>query len=61
MTFSNLSNLSATALAIAATMLTTLTTLSNLSRLAIDIFTIPASSCKCERLFSEPGDLLEPK
>ena len=33
----------------------------NLSRLAIDILTIPASSCECERLFSELGDLLEPK
>jgi hypothetical protein len=60
-TLSNLSNLSAAALAIAATMLTTLTMLSNLSRLAIDILTIPAFSCECERLFSEPGDLLEPK
>jgi hypothetical protein len=33
----------------------------NLSRLAVDILTIPASSCECERLFSELGDLLEPK
>jgi hypothetical protein len=33
----------------------------NLSRLAIDILTIPASSCECERLFSELGDLLEPR
>lgn len=32
-----------------------------LSRFAIDILTIPASSCECERLFSELGDLLEPK
>jgi hypothetical protein len=32
-----------------------------LSQLAIDILTIPASSCDCERLFSELGDLLEPK
>jgi hypothetical protein len=32
-----------------------------LSRPAIDILTIPASSCECERLFSELGDLLEPK
>jgi hypothetical protein len=31
----------------------------NLSRLAIDLLTIPASSCQCERLFSELGDLLE--
>jgi hypothetical protein len=33
----------------------------NLSRLAIDILTIPASSCECKRLFSKLGDLLEPK
>jgi hypothetical protein len=33
----------------------------NLSRLAIDLLTIPASSCQCERLFSELGDLLEPR
>jgi hypothetical protein len=33
----------------------------NLARLAIDILTIPASSCECERLFSELGDLLEPR
>ena len=32
-----------------------------LSRFAIDILTIPASSCECERLFSELGDPLEPK
>jgi hypothetical protein len=32
-----------------------------LSKFAIDILTIPASSCECERLFSELGDLLEPK
>jgi hypothetical protein len=32
-----------------------------LSRFAIDMLTIPASSCDCERLFSELGDLLEPK
>jgi hypothetical protein len=32
-----------------------------LSQFAIDILTIPASSCDCERLFSELGDLLEPK
>jgi hypothetical protein len=32
-----------------------------LSQFAIDILTIPASSCECERLFSELGDLLEPK
>jgi hypothetical protein len=34
---------------------------SNLSRLAIDILTILASSCECERLFSELRDLLEPR
>jgi hypothetical protein len=33
----------------------------SLSQFAIDILTIPASSCECERLFSELGDLLEPK
>ena len=33
----------------------------NLSRLAIDVLSIPASSCYCERMFSEVGDLLEPK
>ncbi|KAI1519526.1 Dimer-Tnp-hAT domain containing protein [Pyrenophora tritici-repentis] len=33
----------------------------NLARMAIDILTIPASSCECERLFSELGDLLEPR
>lgn len=32
-----------------------------LSQFAIDILTVPASSCDCERLFSELGDLLEPK
>jgi hypothetical protein len=32
-----------------------------LSCFAIDILTIPASSCEYERLFSELGDLLEPK
>ncbi|RYO04899.1 hypothetical protein AA0121_g12589 [Alternaria tenuissima] len=32
-----------------------------LSQFAIDILTIPASSCECERLFSELGDLLEPE
>jgi hypothetical protein len=31
------------------------------SRLAIDTLTVPASSCECERLFSELGDLLEPR
>jgi hypothetical protein len=32
-----------------------------LSRFAIDMLTILASSCDCERLFSELGDLLKPK
>jgi hypothetical protein len=32
-----------------------------LSRFAIDILTILASSCECERLFSELSDLLELK
>ncbi|KAI1507259.1 Dimer-Tnp-hAT dimerization containing protein [Pyrenophora tritici-repentis] len=32
-----------------------------LSQFTIDILTIPASSCDCERLFSELGDLLEPR
>ena len=32
-----------------------------MSQFAIDILPIPASSCDCERLFSELGDLLEPK
>tara|TARA_R110002003_G_scaffold101_3_gene8099 strand:+ start:3303 stop:3617 length:315 start_codon:yes stop_codon:yes gene_type:complete len=33
----------------------------HLAQFAIDIMTIPALSCDCERLFSELGDLLEPK
>jgi hypothetical protein len=33
----------------------------NLAQFAIDIMTIPASSCDCERMFSELGDFLEPK
>jgi hypothetical protein len=33
----------------------------NLAQFAIDIMTIPASSCDCERMFSELGELLEPK
>jgi hypothetical protein len=33
----------------------------HLAAFAIDILTIPASSCDCERMFSELGDLLEPK
>ena len=32
-----------------------------LSQMAIDILSIPASSCDCERMFSELGDLLEPR
>jgi hypothetical protein len=32
----------------------------NLSKLALDVLSIPASSCECERLFSELGDLLKP-
>jgi hypothetical protein len=31
-----------------------------LSKLALDVLSIPASSCECERMFSELGDLLEP-
>ena len=33
----------------------------NLSKFAIDMLSIPGSSCECERLFSELGDLLEPR
>ena len=33
----------------------------NLSKLAIDMLSITSSSCECERLFSELGDLLEPR
>lgn len=32
-----------------------------LSQLAIDVISTPASSCDCERMFSELGDLLEPR
>jgi hypothetical protein len=32
-----------------------------LSRFVLDVLKIPASSCNCERMFSELGDLLEPK
>jgi hypothetical protein len=32
-----------------------------LSQLAIDVLSIPASSCECERMFSQLGDLLEPR
>jgi hypothetical protein len=33
----------------------------SLSKLALDVLSILASSCECERLFSELGDLLEPR
>ncbi|KAF7441822.1 Dimer-Tnp-hAT domain containing protein [Pyrenophora tritici-repentis] len=33
----------------------------NLSKLTLDVLSTPASSCECERLFSELGDLLEPR
>ena len=33
----------------------------NLSKLALDVLSIPSSSCECERMFSELGDLLEPR
>ncbi|KAI2478631.1 Dimer-Tnp-hAT domain containing protein [Pyrenophora tritici-repentis] len=33
----------------------------NLSKLALDVLSILALSCECERLFSELGDLLEPR
>ena len=33
----------------------------SLSKLALDVLSIPALSCECERLFSELGDLLEPR
>ncbi|KAF7442162.1 Dimer-Tnp-hAT domain containing protein [Pyrenophora tritici-repentis] len=33
----------------------------SLSKFAIDMLSIPGSSCECERLFSELGDLLEPR
>jgi hypothetical protein len=39
--------------------ITHLAQVQNLARFAIDILTIPASSCECERLFSELGNLLE--
>jgi hypothetical protein len=32
-----------------------------LSKPALDVLSIPASSCECERMFSELGDLLEPR
>ena len=33
----------------------------HLSQLAIDVITIPASSCECERMFSQLADLLAPR
>ena len=33
----------------------------NLARMAIDVLSILASSCKCKLMFSELGDLLEPR
>ncbi|KAI1522867.1 Dimer-Tnp-hAT domain containing protein, partial [Pyrenophora tritici-repentis] len=33
----------------------------SLAQMAIDMLSIPASSCECERMFSELGDLLEPR
>jgi hypothetical protein len=33
----------------------------NLSKLAVDMLSIPGSSCECERLFSKLVDLLEPR
>jgi hypothetical protein len=33
----------------------------DLSRLALDVLSIPSSSCECGRMFSELGDLLEPR
>jgi hypothetical protein len=32
-----------------------------LSKLTLDVLSIPASSCECERMFSELGDLREPR
>ena len=32
-----------------------------LSKLALDVLSTPASSCECERMFSELGDLLQPR
>jgi hypothetical protein len=32
----------------------------SLSKLALDVLSIPASSCECEHMFGELGDLLEP-
>jgi hypothetical protein len=33
----------------------------SLSKLALDVLSVSASSCKCERMFSKLGDLLEPR
>jgi hypothetical protein len=35
--------------------------LPSLTRLALDVLSMPASSCDCERMFSELVDLLQPK
>ena len=32
-----------------------------LSKLALNVLSIPASSCECKRMFSELGNLLEPR
>jgi hypothetical protein len=32
-----------------------------LSKLALNVLSILASSCECKRMFSELGDLLEPR
>jgi hAT family C-terminal dimerisation region len=33
----------------------------NVSQMALDILSIPATSCDCERAFSELGDMLAPR
>jgi hypothetical protein len=33
----------------------------SLSQLALNVLSIPASSCECERMFSELSNLLEPR
>ena len=33
----------------------------SLAQIAINVLSIPASSCECERMFSELSDLLEPR
>ncbi|KAF2188067.1 hypothetical protein K469DRAFT_567517, partial [Zopfia rhizophila CBS 207.26] len=32
-----------------------------LLKMVLNILLIPALSCDCERMFSEPGDMLEPQ